>query len=333
MRAFSSHGLFARAALTVLLYRADIVTAQAMPLPVVPPAAGAPLQATPKKAGAHCNTLDNPDCSLFWLPLGSLFLPGLGQIVNDRPVWPFWLSLGAGTAGAITLAASAENGLSALDSRSTRSELYLMSYLLAQDTAFYSSYETYRYRVKDELHSPDDLSSMGDILSAPFNLRSAIRPEVFLPLGLLAGLATFAFAHNPKDQVPVHGWFSGYRPMDGVSTLGVSYLAGTSEEAFFRGFLLHNMHRNNDWNFWIANSTQAAIFSAAHMDFNPRALAQRALFGFYQGWFIREKNYSLVDAVFLHTWWDIIALTINYASPEFRHSGTPMMISLPAIPF
>lgn len=43
-----------------------------------------------------CGTIDAPTCSLFWLPLGSFMLPGLGQAVDHQNWVPYSLAGAAG---------------------------------------------------------------------------------------------------------------------------------------------------------------------------------------------------------------------------------------------
>ena len=139
-----------------------------------------------------------------------------------------------------------------------------------------------------------------DLLTAPFAFEEALKPTTFIPLALLGILA----AVDLKGQ----GIFNFG---DAAFTAGVSYNAGVGEEALFRGYMMPVLYEWWDHRF-LANSAQALVFGAAHLSPSNPAPVFQALGGYYLGWLTHRRNgWTLKQAIFLHTWWDVIA--IGYA--------------------
>lgn len=291
------------------------VPAASQPQTIAPlPPAGSPL----------CGHLENITCSLVLLPLGSFFLPGLGQYWDGRTGWPYTLA----AVGGLTLTAATlgdpEEPVNLLD---PNDQAALFASQMWLGAAFLSAYDTYRYRVQDELGVPTELSSVPDVLLASFDFRALGHLKVAVPWAAIGALAISSVFAEQDGQVSQP--FEAFRWHDGLFSLGLSVGAGAGEEPFFRGFMMHGLHHVAGWNRWLANGTQSLVFAAAHADFSYGFLV-RTGFGFYAGWLAQSENYNLRDAIFLHTWWDIFSLVGSLASERRLE---PAWITFPAIRF
>lgn len=74
--------------------------------------------------------------------------------------------------------------------------------------------------------------------------------------------------------------------------------------------MFHEQFQNAFW----ANMTTAVLFAAAH-GFSPAPLPQLGM-GYYFGWLTQQNDYSLKEAVFVHVWWDVIAIAATYMDSE-----------------
>ena len=73
-------------------------------------------------------------------------------------------------------------------------------------------------------------------------------------------------------------------------------------------------------NYFWANLTQAAIFGAAHVsEDNPFPVFQ-TLAGYYFGYLAQRNNWSLQEAIFVHTWWDVIIFAGSFAQGDKKAS-------------
>lgn len=188
-----------------------------------------------------------------------------------------------------------------------------------------SAYQSFRTAMKTRqsdgeynfLKETDETT--GDLLLAPFAFSEVLKPTTFIPLVLLTGLVIAN--HNSGSHEPGDFTFG-----DGAFTAGISYNAGVGEEALFRGYLMPVMREGFGSNFW-SNATTAVLFGAAHLGSNKLPIIQ-TLGGFYLGWLTQRNGWSLRQAIFLHTWWDVIAIGAQVAST--KDGGT---IRLPALTF
>lgn len=295
----------------------------------------------------RCGTLAHPTCSLFWLPLASVLVPGLGQAIDGQRSVPYFVAAGVGFGLGFYYQ-------SVYDRRHPRGQVAftpttdmlldrdgqaaLLFGMLQQDVGFLSAYDVYRHRLQDELGVPTSHSSVSDLLAAPVHLEKLARPTVLVPLAILAAASIYSVRHDlsaGNNGGRALRAFEGYRATDAFTTGGLSYLAGTSEEAFFRGFVMSYLQHRWDWNPLLANALQGALFSLAHgVSDGAAGVAARAGLGWYLGWLALRRDYDLTDAVFIHAWWDVIAFTTTYAIERPRlGAGQTVMVAMPAIPF
>ena len=59
--------------------------------------------------------------------------------------------------------------------------------------------------------------------------------------------------------------------------------------------------------------------ASSHLNTNPQPIAQ-LLLGYHLGYVSQKNNWTLGEAIFIHTWWDVIAFSTIYhykqAEPE-----------------
>lgn len=241
-----------------------------------------------------------------WLPLGSLLLPGLGQYIESQgSAGAFYTGVAAG--GAL-LANGASSGSETDDFKnmadSARQRTYGLQ--LYQFAGEMSAFHTFRTRI--ETLKPHGMYTFvtkersTDLMLAPFEPEHFIRPTTFIPL---LGLLAIEISRLKDGSYVDFG--------DGAFTGGVSYNAGVGEEALFRGYLMPVLHQNLGSAFW-ANAIQGTVFGAAHLSGQNKLPVIQGLMGFYLGWLTQRNQYSNRQSVFLHTWWDVIAIGFEIAN-------------------
>ena len=280
-----------------------------------------------------CGSVDDPQCSLFWLPLGSVFLPGLGQGVDDRTWWPYsGVALGSAIYAnhLITHHQLDVNDLSdpdlVVDGRRDQ-QAALLSLQTVQTVGFLSAYDTYRYRAVDLGSLKTDHSTVTELFWAPLAFERLARPQVWAPLLLITGLATLSLVHADP---PLTRSRPRFRPWDGIFNLGVSANAALGEEAVFRGWLMSYLEHRWTWDPLLANAVQGLGFGLAHGAFDIRVGL-----GLYWGWMTQNAGYDLTDAVLTHFWWDVVIIGAGLLEarrdPTRRSQG--VMFSSPPVAF
>ena len=253
-------------------------------------------------------------------PLTSIILPGFGQFQQGQ--WAGGLALaGVGVAGiaaavAVLPAVERSDAADLADlPKSPEARTFLLGAQTYQSMGFLSAYFAFRttvpaYQKVDKrylfLPPPDP---PGKILSAPFQFHFLKRPTTFIPLGSLLILAGASVAYE-RGNHPDADWVFSWD--DVAFSSAVSYYAGVSEEAAFRGYLLPVFHEYMG-QLWVpANGLQSLIFAAAHYDGDIRRTLVPALLGYYFGLVTRRDQWSIRETAFTHFWWDAIALTASY---------------------
>lgn len=151
--------------------------------------------------------------------------------------------------------------------------------------------------------------TVADTALAPFRFGYLTRPSTFIPLGVLGTLSALAIrTDSPEfEKVALTGTDYGFAG-------GFSYLAGTHEEALFRGWMMP-VFREYVGGDTIANSLQSILFAAAHMGSVDVPIAQ-LLLGYHLGYVTEANGWSLGEAAFIHTWWDVIAFLTSFSVRE-----------------
>lgn len=252
--------------------------------------------------------------SLYWHPVSTFFVPGLAQFTNGQAEAGF-VYAGVGTVGlgtAISALASVESLSDAADlgRLSDRQKAFVWGAQTYQTAGSLSTYHAFRSVVKQrqELGEFDFLKieeHNGELMTAPFRFEFLARPSTFIPLGLLAG--GLIYYHNHEGSLS--------RPLtvsDGLFSAGASYNAGVGEEALFRGYLMMNLRESWGSDFW-SNTATATVFALAHLSDHNKYPWPQFIMGFYFGWMTQANSWTLAEGIFLHTWWDVLALSAAMA--------------------
>ena len=174
-----------------------------------------------------------------WLPVGSFFLPGLGQYFTGQTQAGIFYS-GYATAGLAVESQmtsdtpASSNDQSKIDSRNNNVRQSMLGGQMYQTAGSFSAYQTFRssaqiYRASGTGYGflqNDDTSA--DIALAPFDFSLATDPRVYVPLGIALAL-TIAASNSGAHYI--NGSDIGYLS-------AFSYQAGVGEEAVFRGWMM-----------------------------------------------------------------------------------------------
>jgi membrane protease YdiL (CAAX protease family) len=254
--------------------------------------------------------------STVWPALVSFVLPGFDQWWENQ-----WAAAGFYSGSAIVGLQIQANALNEMPknlndaSNPTGRNDYARTALLGSQMVMaagsYSAFTSFRSAVKSRQASGDFQfltvdENTGDLLKAPFEMSLLKRPTTFLPILVALGFAVGDVAGNGNA-------FSNnsFRGTDVGFATGFSYLAGTNEEALFRGYMMPQLMQWWDSPFW-SNFTTSVVFAAAHLSAdNQLPLPQLALGG-YLGYITQQNHWSLKQSVFVHAWWDVIVFTGAY---------------------
>lgn len=152
----------------------------------------------------------------------------------------------------------------------------------------------------------------GDLLLAPFAFSEVLKPTTFVPLLLVSGIVI------AQGNAGYHSKGGPFTVGDAAYVGGISYNAGVGEEALFRGYMMPMFREGFGSDFW-SNATTSIVFGAAHLGSVKFPIVQTAL-GFYLGWLSQRNDWSLRQSIFLHAWWDVIALGAQVA--QSKNGGT-----------
>jgi hypothetical protein len=248
---------------------------------------------------------------LFWRPILSLLVPGLDQWFEEQyrsaSVYSGYATLGFGAQlSALDFNNSGNNTFSEDNDRHRR---YIWGTQAYMDIGFVSAFHSFRKAAETRKRDGQFLflkheETAGDLFMAPFHLEKIIKPSVFIPLAALSAFEV-VLSNQPRYRRGV------WRGDDLTFATAMSANAGIGEEALFRGYF---MPVTREWwgsDFW-SNTATATVFAAAHLRTVSVPLPQFAL-GWYLGWHVQRNEWQLSDAVFIHTWWDIVAISAELA--------------------
>ncbi len=266
-----------------------------------------------------------PVRNTIWIPLASLVVPGLGQYIEGDVSSGLGFSgmwLGGQYLGWLYYREVDDFKKSPAYNSMTKEEkenyethedgprkLQLGSQISFAAGSF-STYHNYHARIQAHKQRGDYAfitaeDSIPDILTAPFRFSFLAHPRTFIPLAIVASL--YVIQTNSENKTMQKDAFTA---SDMAFAGSFSYLAGTHEEALFRGFILPALTDSFGSGFW-ANSVTALGFAAAHLGSNPTPLPQLIL-GWHLGNVTMKNGYSIQESAFIHTWWDVVAFSIAY---------------------
>jgi membrane protease YdiL (CAAX protease family) len=246
--------------------------------------------------------------SEFWIPFGSVFVPGLGQYLQGAPLAGLGYS---GTFLAGLLVSSQAGGSTSLARvpRSGRDQLSVEALhvaftagLLSAHDAFYRPMSALRAAGKyDFLTAEEDL---GDLLWAPLDYRFLGRWTTWVDIAFIGGVLAWALSEDDRT-----GTTPPFDAGDAAFAASLSLNAAVGEEAAFRGWLLPMLTQKLGGRFWIANGIQAWLFGSAHATQAGAFAWVIAADALYSGWVTRRNGWSVREVVFHHFWYDAAIAT------------------------
>ena len=271
--------------------------------------------------------LKDPPRNAFFVPFFSIILPGLGQYIEGQ------VQEGAIYTG-LALAGSAYAGFNGAkveefqesteyqtmtdaekENRNTHGE-YERKFGVGSQLQFaagsFSAYHSFRsralshqrvggYKFLTKEETPTDL------LLAPFDFKYLKRSSTYIPLAIVAGLSLIS---RPTDSEDEEYETDSLSNSDIAFSLVSSYGAGTHEEVLFRGWVMPLLHEQMNSPVW-SNVVTSILFAAAHLGSISVPLPQ-LLLGYHLGNETQDNQWTLAEAIFIHTWWDVIAFTSIY---------------------
>jgi membrane protease YdiL (CAAX protease family) len=277
--------------------------------------------------------------SVVLLPVVSVFLPGFGQMAQRR--YLSGAAFGAAGFGGLVLATHAsyegdgslEDAL--FDHPGARRQLYGLG--LYQGAGFMSAWDAFQASIPAQQQDKGRFRFLdagqrekpADLLLAPFKPVYLKRPSTYIPLGVLAVLATLGVQGYRVDKGSEPGLrWRAYEPGDAFFTGAVSMNAGATEEAMFRGYLFPLFHQWSGERAWVSNPAQALLFAGAHIGGVSNVPVAQGLLGLYLGWLTQRDDWKIGQAVAIHFWWDVIALS----AAMFTRHDVPVSLGSFSIP-
>ena len=282
--------------------------------------------------------------SIFWMPFLSFIVPGFDQWVEGQV-----LAAGAYSGVAVSGYLYASVHASRIDPDPSRRQerleelsedphsknphlrridLGLQTY---QSAGGFSAYHSFRSAVRSRwAHGEfeflrDTEESPGELLLAPFEFHFLKRPSTWIPLGVGLGLALLQQTATKEQLEEADLQRANLNGSDVFFSSAKSYHAGTYEEAMFRGWLLPLAYHYVGDRWW-ANLIQTVGFAAAHLSNVSIPIAQGVL-GYHLGDVTLNNHFSLREAIFIHTWWDVIAFLSIYSFAK-REGNTAALSQL-----
>lgn len=267
-----------------------------------PPARGAPADSTDATRPASRVVHE------FLLPFGSMIVPGVGQWANGA-VGEGFAFLGVSVAALMFGAAMGAEDQSDEEDipRSRDKQFEQLAFLVAGDTGFLSAYDSFRrslpkMKARGRYGFLPEATTLPKAFAAPFKFGFLRNKKTWIFLSIPAALvAGVAIDERDNDKLPFY-WH------DAVFAGGISYTAGVSEEAVFRGYIFPWFNQMFGERTWLANAGQALLFGAAHFQTVDVPIVQ-TLSAFYWGWVVRSSDWSIEETIFQHAWWDMILFT------------------------
>lgn len=263
--------------------------------------------------------------SAFLLPAASVFIPGFGQFWHGEA--SAWAHAGVALGGlALAVNGASELAVTPSDDIESNPTLgiedwsvrkFILGGLAYQGSGFMSAYSAFRTAVpafqaeQGKYAFLTGEETLGDIFLSPLRFGHMKKITTWLPLGSLAALVAVLVSQERSGAGGDKDWL--FSADDPIFAGLISYNAGVTEEAAFRGWLLPFAYESMGHTWWAANGAQALLFAAAHYnpDQNPLPWPQ-ALMGWYTGHLTRKNGWTLSEAIFIHFWWDAILLNGMY---------------------
>lgn len=248
--------------------------------------------------------------NVFLPPLISFVLPGFDQIYEEQYRYGL-VYAGVGVAGLTYAANTAYHA----DER----HLELGAQLLTAAGGF-SMYHSFRSAVRPRQANGEFAflkveESPAELALAPFDVSYLTRVTTLIPVFVAIGLGFIGFSSADRTFKPQE-----FSAADAYFATTRSYLAGTWEEAAFRGWMMPLATQYTGSPF-AGNLITATLFGAAHIqkDFIPWP---QFVSGLYLGYLVQKDDWRLGEAIFAHAWYDFFLFLGGYLKGEDQLSVT-----------
>jgi hypothetical protein len=247
----------------------------------------------------------------FLAPFFSLMLPSLDQFYESQSqAGAFYLSYALIGYSQMADALAVDDPGTVFSTKNDRVRRIFLGAQMLQTAGSLSAYHSFRSAVATRrplgeyaflLHEEDS----ADLLKAPFHFEFLKRTSTWAILGI----EVIALALDFKD-------FAGktqFTTSDATYTAAYSYQAGVGEEALFRGWMMPYI-ANSGWSPWASNLLTSTAFSLAHLSKTNPAPWPQFLLGWYLGQVSLWNDWSIQESIFIHTWWDVLAIGASWAT-------------------
>lgn len=278
-----------------------------------------------------------------WRPVLSFALPGFDQFCNGQYGW------GAAYAGAYAGAyiwrqnvsdrkrqfeatdeyddyTATDDGEWNLILHNNLYREYQFTYALRHSIRSFSAYHAFRSAVRrrqrfDEYTflSTNYEETTQRLWAEPFNFSYLKRPTTWGYQLATASLLALEI-YLGKDEIKSDPYTSD----DATYTTGLSYLAGTGEEALYRGTLMPIL-RQYTGSYLTANVLQTAVFALSH----GQPSIGHFVAGYYFGWQTKRNHWQIGESIFNHFWRNVISISATYLLK--KTDDRPLAIMVPLI--
>ena len=262
------------------------------------------------------------------IPIGSVFLPGLGQYIHGAPASGAAYTI-VGVGGLLIPSPEYEGDFP----RSGRDQLAEAAGDVAMSASFLSGWDAFHRAVPGMQRQgkyrflPQKRERIGHLLLAPFDPRFLKRWTTWVDLGQTVAITALVLSER-KGGVE----YTQFRGNDAAYVGSGSMNAAVAEEAFFRGYLLPMLTQATGERFWIANGIQATTFGAAHLPDASWGALVIGSWALWEGWIVKRNDWSIRESIFHHFWYDVAVFSASMLVEE-RKPGTTAKLSFPPIRF
>ena len=166
-----------------------------------------------------------------------------------------------------------------------------------------------------------------ELLQAPLKFSYLKKSSTYIPLSVIASLFLYSLITEPTDDIGLKK--DPLTSSDLFFASAISLNAGTNEEALFRGWMMPVLMEWTASPFW-SNTLTALLFGAAHLGSVDTPWAQ-VLLGWHMGNVTIENGWTLSEAIFIHTWWDVLALLNVYTHKLKNKEAITEVLWLPTL--
>ncbi|NIP60606.1 MAG: CPBP family intramembrane metalloprotease [Gemmatimonadetes bacterium] len=253
--------------------------------------------------------------SEFLIPMGSLFLPGLGQFIyGDRSSG---FAYGASAVAGYGLYSKSGTLFDSGDlPRDTDEQVGTSGLFLASGASYLSAYDAFGRGVRDHQREGEyafltDRAEVSDLFTAPFDPGFLGRWTTWANLAYTGVITGIVLSDRERDAS-----YEPFRGRDVGFAAALSLSAGIGEEAAFRGWLFPLFHETFGERFWLSNGLQSLLFAAGHIGGARKFSGVIGAWAFYEGWLTRRNGWSVRESIFHHFWYDMAVVIATLVTDE-----------------